>query len=288
MPVPLLSIHNLCAGYGGRPILRRINFQLHCGQILGVLGQNGCGKTTLLRCINAALIPQSGQIFLKGLSLTAYSRKKLARTVAAFACASARPEAFNLRQYVQMGRFPWLGWAGFYSRADEEIAAAALLAMQLADFAEKPAAALSAGQWQMAGIARALAQIWQTRQPLLLLDEPGANLDIHRHILLAKYLTSFRRGQGSAVAAMHDCNMAALMCTHLLGIKAGSQLFFGPAHAVFTEENLSELYDWPVGIFTHPEFGAPQMFVRAGNNVADDFACLMRQPALRVCAASLR
>lgn len=261
MTFSLLSVQNLHAGYARKPILADVSFRLLPGQNLGILGPNGSGKTTLLRCAAGILKVAAGSIALRGRSLAGYSAKKRAQHIAAVPCALGSTAHFTLLTYVLLGRFPWLSCLGLYSRRDRHCAQAALRAAGLSHLAHVPLASLSAGQVQLGALCRALAQIWQVDQPILLLDEMSANLDLKHRIRVSRLLASLQcRNNCAILQAMHDCNLAALYCTHLLGIKNGKVLFYGPVDKVFTAENLSELYDWPVGITQHPDLPRPQLY----------------------------
>ncbi len=255
-----LSVENLHAGYNGHDVLRGISLQLAPGQNLGILGPNGSGKSTLLACVNGILTPAEGQILLDGRPVRSYPARELARHEATVSCMPKRPPFMTLRQYVLLGRYPWLAWNGCYSRNDRQYAEAALAACGICHLAEAGVSAVSAGEGQLAALARALAQTGGMANPLLLLDEISANLDLSRRMQISRLLATLLQKGCAILQAMHDCNLAALFCTHLLGIKNGSQLFYGSVADVFTEENISELYDWPVGIFNHPDRKIPQIY----------------------------
>lgn len=269
MSAPILSIKDLHVVYCHQSILADISFDLFPGQNLGLLGPNGCGKTTLLRCIGGLLEPASGHIYLHGRQLASYSPKMRAQLLASVPCQSATMPYATLLEYVLLGRFPWLSWLCLYSRKDREYALAALAAVGLEDLAQCPVAALSAGQARLGTLARALTQLRQVPQPLLLLDEMSANLDLKHRIGVSDLLATMQRRNNCAMLqAMHDCNLAALYCTHLLGIKNGRMLFCGPVDKVFTMENLSELYEWPVGIHQHPDLPRPQIYAHISNGTS--------------------
>lgn len=258
MTAPLLKAKNLAAAYAGRLIFSDLNFSLQPGQFLGVLGPNGCGKTTLLRCLGKTKQPTKGAIYISGQNIARLSLKNFAQRLAS--ASHGGPRSLTLRQYVLLGRFPWLSWLGFYTQTDHEIVDQLLCDLALSAHAQQLCATLSDGQWQLATLARALTQLWQVKTPILLLDEPAANLDVNRRMEIFQLLAKWRKKGGAIIAAMHDCNLASLFCDSLLGIKDGRQLFYGAVKNVFTKENLSAIYDWPVGIFSHPDADAPQIY----------------------------
>lgn len=256
----LLQFRDFSAGYADSPVLRNINFAAEPGQNIGILGANGSGKTTLLRSVAGQTRVFAGALSINAVSTYSLSAKKRARMLAATEVASSPQPGLTVQQYTLLGRYPWLGWLGRYDAKDYEIAGQALAATGLAAFASQEIATLSAGQWRLANLARCLAQIWSVERPILLLDEQTANLDINHKFAITFLLEKWRKRPGLIIQAMHDCNLAALSCTHLLGLKNGNQVFFGSIEEVFTAEFLSDLYDWPLAVSKHPFLDAPQAY----------------------------
>lgn len=250
----MLTVRELTAGYGGRRVLRGVSFAARAGESVALLGPNGSGKTTLLRVISGVLRPESGHLSLKGKPLEQLrprSRARLAGSGAAARRSSVRPEraadgAFRtLSLSFLAGRVQRPGLCG----RGRSLAATAAL-----DLADRRVSELSGGELQRVLLARALAQ----QCPLLLLDELAAGLDLARMVELFDLLERCRTAGTCVLMAMHDCNLAALYATRLIGLKNGHVLFDGPASHVFTEEKLSALYDIPIRVFPHPQWGLPQ------------------------------
>lgn len=141
---------------------------------------------------------------------------------------------------------------------------------------------LSGGELQRVLLARALAQ----QCPLLLLDELAAGLDLARMVELFDLLERCRTAGTCVLMAMHDCNLAALYATRLIGLKNGHVLFDGPASHVFTEEKLSALYDIPIRVFPHPQWGLPQALPGRAAGPWNHVASAADQPFGRAAAAS--
>lgn len=254
---PVLRATELSAGYGKSPVLHDISFAIYSGQFWGLLGQNGSGKTTLLNCISGTIPTESESITIAGSSKL--TKKQRAR-IASRNQDGIRPTWLTVKAQTLLARLPWLRFGGFYSKKDQEIANNALRIAGVLHLADREIRTLSAGQWQLTTLAAALAQIAESSPALLLLDEPAANLDLNRKIEIFRVLRRLC-GEGLAIlAAIHDCSLAANFCSHLLGLKNGSQLFAGPIENVLTEENLSKLYDYPIGIFLQPNSDHPCIY----------------------------
>ena len=175
-----------------------------------------------------------------------------------------------------LGRYPHLSWLGCYGGRDYAAVDEALEACGAAALAPRRLAELSGGELQRVLLARALAQ----ESPLLLLDELASGLDMARMAGLFDLLERRRAAGACVLMAVHDCNLAAIYATRLLGLKAGRLVFDGPVDAVFTEEKLSALYDIPIGVLPHPLWGLPQaLLARAhGPRSHDGFAACPGDP----------
>lgn len=254
---PLL-LEDVAAGYAGGVTLSGLCLKVAAGENVILLGPNGSGKTTLLRCAAGTLRPLTGSVRLGGEAVERLNPKERARRVAVLPQQPERPQGLTVRELVLLGRFPWLAWSGIYSRADHAAVARALGAVDAEHLAGRPVETLSGGEWQRALLARSLAQMDGVAAPLFLLDELTASLDPARAEEVFALLGERRKAGAALFQAAHDCNLAARHATRLIGLKAGRILFDGPVRDVFTEENLSALYDVPCRVFRHPDGDVPQ------------------------------
>lgn len=255
---PPLELTDVAAGYAGAPALARVSLAVGPGENVILLGPNGSGKTTLLRCAAGALRPMSGGVRLGGEPARHLNARDRARRVAVLPQQPERPRGMRVRDLVLLGRFPWLAWSGIYSREDHAAAARALAAVDAEHLGGRLVETLSGGEWQRTLLARALAQMDGVAAPLFLLDELTASLDPARAEEVFALLEGRRRAGAAFLQAAHDCNLAARHATRLVGLRGGRILFDGPVGDVFTEENLSALYDLPCRVFRHPDGDIPQ------------------------------
>ena len=251
---PVLHIAGVRAGYGGQSMLRDAGFTLHAGECAALLGPNGSGKTTLLRTLSGVLTPQAGAIEIQGRPLATLKPRERARMVAVVPQRGQLPQGLTARQMVLLGRFAHLSWLGAYGREDYVAADRALEETGAAPLAHRRLTELSGGELQRVLLARALAQ----ESPLLLLDELAAGLDWARMVDLFDLLERRRVAGACVLMAVHDCNLAALYATRLMGLRDGNLVFDGPVANVFTEENLGALYNIPICVLPHPRWGLPQ------------------------------
>ncbi len=251
---PVLRIAGVRAGYGGQSVLHEAGFTLHAGECAALLGPNGSGKTTLLRALSGVLMPQAGTIEIQGRPLAALKPRERARMVAVVPQRGQLPQGLTARQMVLLGRFAHLSWLGAYGQEDYAAADRALEETGAAPLAHRRLTELSGGELQRVLLARALAQ----ESPLLLLDELAAGLDWARMVDLFDLLERRRAAGACVLMAVHDCNLAALYATRLMGLRDGNLVFDGPVAKVFTEENLGALYNIPICVLPHPRWGLPQ------------------------------
>lgn len=270
---PPLILNGVDADYGGAAALRAVSLTVGPGENVILLGPNGSGKTTLLRCAAGTRPPVAGNVRLGGAPVARLSARERARRRAVLSQQPERPHGLRVLQLVLLGRFPWLPWLGFYSRRDHAAAARALAAVDAEILADRRVETLSGGEWQRVLLARALAQMDGAPSPLFLLDELAASLDPARAEELFALLERRRRAGAALLQAAHDCNLAARHATRLVGLRAGRVLFDGPVRAVFTEENLSALYDLPLRVFRHPDGDIPQALPALAGKTAFLEAC---------------
>ncbi|MFF9864696.1 ABC transporter ATP-binding protein [Streptomyces sp. NPDC013953] len=219
----------------GRLILDRVGVAPPAGAVTGLLGPNGSGKSTLLRLLCGVLRPASGVVTLDGRPLDGLRRRDVARRVAVVEQQADTLVELTAGDVVRLGRIPHRrAWAP-PSPADERAVRDALVRTGLADRADRPWHTLSGGERQRVQIARALAQ--EPRE--LLLDEPTNHLDIqHQHDLL--HLV--RSLPVTAVVALHDLNLAAMYCDHLVVLRQGRVVASGTPQEVLTETLIADIY----------------------------------------------
>jgi iron complex transport system ATP-binding protein len=237
-----LVLHDVTAGYSpaGRPELRCVDLHVARGEIVCVLGPNGAGKTTLVRVASGLLTPRSGEVHLFGTPLAHRPRAEVARAMAVVGQKETIAGGFTVREVVAMGRAPHQGGWMLATNADERIVDDTLARCDLVDLATRPAQALSGGEQKRAQIARALAQ----EPKVLLLDEPGAFLDVRHQLDLYELLAhEVSDREVACLVVMHDLNIAAQFADRIVLMKAGGVLAAGSVSEVMTWKTLKDTFD---------------------------------------------
>lgn len=233
---------------GERTILRDVSLLLQPGAIVGLLGPNGCGKTTLLRLLSGMLKAQSGDVLIDGRPVAALTRRHIARRIAVVPQETHATFEFTVIDVVLMGRYPHLGPFELEGPADLDIARQALEATGTRHLESRPFASLSGGEKQRVVIASALTQAPE----VLLLDEPTASLDLGYQLEVGLLLRRLNRERSATmVMATHDLNLAASLCDTLVLMRNGRVLASGNTSEVLTSAMVRQLYDVEADVRVH-------------------------------------
>jgi iron complex transport system ATP-binding protein len=239
----MLEVSHLSVSYGSRVILRDVTFSVPRGQILGVIGPNGTGKTTLLRALSGILPLTAGKVSVNGADLHAMREPQRARVVAVVPQARNLPPAFTGWEMVQLGRTPYIGWMGGLSPRDIQRVHKAMERVDSLDLADRRLGDLSGGEQQRLLLARALAQ----EAPLLLLDEPTTHLDLQHQVNLLHEVRSLAEHDGlTVVMALHDLNLVGRYADCVALISGGGLRALGTPDEVLDPALLSEVYHLPL------------------------------------------
>ena len=259
----MLEIKNLTCGYGTKFILQDIAFRVENKELVGIIGPNGSGKTTMLRAISRVLKPKKGAILFQGKDIWQISPKQLARKVAVVS-QSLPTGSMSVEEFVLLGRIPHLDRFQFLERRkDLEITKRSMALTDILRFKHQPIDEISGGERQLALISRALAQ----KPELLLLDEPTAHLDINHQIEILDLVKRLCLEQSlTVIAALHDLNLAAQYCDWLVMLNGGSVYTEGKPQDVLTAQNIKEVYGAEVCVFPHPINKLPTTLISAGGN----------------------
>lgn len=253
-----LRLKKVSLGYGDQLVLEGIELEAKPGEILGVIGPNGCGKSTLIRGISRIITPSSGRIFIDGQNIDVMSRSNLARMVAVVPQSPLLPESFTAFELVLMGRTPHLGRFSYEGEKDVAIVQRAMEVTQTIAFARRRLKELSGGERQRLVIARALAQ----EPKVMLLDEPTAHLDINYQVEILDLVSQLCRQQGLiVVATLHNLNLASQYCDQLVMLHGGRIYSRGSPGAVINKQAIKEVYGAEVYVYPHPVNSLPMTFI---------------------------
>jgi iron complex transport system ATP-binding protein len=228
---------------GAKEVLKDLNMSESAGHCLALLGNNGAGKSTFLKCINRILSRQGGVISVSEQDVKALSRGEIARTMA-YVEQHTGVSRLTVYDTVLLGRKPHMRFGP--GREDYRIVDEAIARLSLQEFQLRYVDELSGGELQKVVLARALAQ-----QPkVLLLDEPTASLDLYnQHVVMRNVSEIAKADRLLAVVVIHDLNLALQYCDRFMLIHDGFTYRYGDA-SVITEESIREVYRVPASILT--------------------------------------
>jgi len=257
----MLRIDDLSINYGERVVLEHVTFGVESGQVVALVGPNGAGKSTLIRAVSGVTPIKSGEVRIDGRLLSRLSTMERARYLAVVPQARSLPPAFTVYESVLLGRTPHLGWLGRTGPHDHKRVKYALEHTQMLSLAERYVGELSGGEQQRVLLARALAQ----DTPVLLLDEPTTHLDLqHRENLIRLIRDLALRKDLAILMVLHDLNLAGLYADRVALLVSGQLQAIGNASEVLTEAQLSRVYQMPVRVIPHPDYGTPLVLPDGG------------------------
>jgi iron complex transport system ATP-binding protein len=251
---PALEVSGVSLRLEGKEILCDVSFAVRRGEYLSIVGPNGAGKTSLLRCIDRLLAGATGRIEVFGRPLESYRQKELAKRLSYVPQADGRVSPFTVKQFVLMGRYPYLSPFTSVDRDGRQAVDEAMELTGTGQFAGRRLDTLSGGERQKVYIAAALAQAAE----ILLLDEPTTFLDYRHQAEIRDVLARVKRASGlTIVCVTHDLNRAALDSDRIVALCGGRVVFSGPPHQIMHTEALERIYQTQFLLVAHPHARLP-------------------------------
>ncbi len=232
----MIELRHITVSFGDRRILDDISVDIAEGRITAVMGPNGCGKTTLLRCIDGLWQPNGGEVLIDGKPVQDYSARALAQKVAFVRQHAQTDFDFSAFETVLMGRNPYQKRLQNESQADWDIVEQCMRQTNTWHLRFSKPGQMSGGELQRVMIARALAQ----QTPVLLLDEPVSSLDIAHQLEIMRLLRDAK--EKTIVIVIHDLNLALQFCDDLLLFHEGKLVYQGAVNEGLTPENIRTVY----------------------------------------------
>lgn len=241
-----LELRNLSCGYGQRKVVDSISLSMNTGEVIGLLGANGCGKTTLIKTILGLLPVQGGEVLLDGKNIKNWTSARIARVIGYIPQMHTPPFPFQVVDVVLMGRTAHINPFASPSSKDVKIAEQALEMLSISYLRDRIYTEISGGERQLVLIARALAQ----EPRILIMDEPTASLDFGNQI---KVLSHVKQLAGMNIAVLMSCHFpehAFIYSNRAVLLNEGRILHSGTPGETITSERLKILYGVEVDIVT--------------------------------------
>jgi len=242
-----LQTRQLEVNIGNKKVCESLDLSLHPGEVWGVLGRNGIGKTTLLHTLSGLRPADSGKVLLNQNDISKFPRKQVAQKLGLLLQHSEDAFPSSVLESVVCGRHPHIAHWQWESKHDYQKATDALQQVHMSELSHRATNELSGGERQRVAIATLLTQ----NPDIFLLDEPNSHLDLHYQISILQYLCDFARQQQRIILmSLHDINLAARFCDKLLFITGDGKTIAGDADKLLNTKDLSELFQHPITVIS--------------------------------------
>lgn len=251
----MLKIESLDAGYENNVVIKNVSFDADIGDFIGIVGPNGCGKTTLLRAIAGIINISNGQVKIRGKDIRSMGRRDVAKRIAFVPQLMVPTAGFTVEDTVLLGRTPYIERFAFEGEKDHRVAKHAIEELKVEELTDKPVTNLSGGEFQRVAIARALAQ----EPKIMLLDEPTSHLDFRFQLKVLRMLRRLREDK-LIIATFHDLTIAARFSRKLVLLNRGEVVAFGRPDTVLTNDNLRLAYKIKLEVRKNPKTGKLRVY----------------------------
>ena len=237
----IINIEKLNYSYGKKEVLKELSLDIDENKLTGIIGPNGCGKSTLAKNIIKYINGKFESFKIMDIDIRELNHKKIAQLISYIPQKSTIISNISVFDYVLLGRFPLLknSWDN-YSEKDYEIVENNINLLNIKELRDRNVETLSGGELQKALLARALAQ----EAKILLLDEPTSALDLNNAVEFMKILKNISiKKEISVIIIIHDLNLASLFCDSLIILKDGKFIEKGSPKEVINEKNIKSVYN---------------------------------------------
>ena len=239
MDDPLLRIDGLCMDFDGFHALTDVNLEFGKGLLVGLIGPNGCGKSTMMKCICKINRMTSGNISVDGQDISTMKPADVAKLVATVPAESSPTYGTTVMDMVMLGRYPFVDKIWWENPEDEQMARKAMQTFGIDHLRRKQVSLLSSGERQRALIAKAYVQ----EPKLMLVDEPTSHLDMKYKLQVMEYLKKMSKSDMTVLVAEHDISLMARYCDLCVIMKHGQIVTIGDPKEVITEQLIRDVYE---------------------------------------------
>lgn len=240
--------------YGKKQVLSHVTVSVSKGQVVTLIGKNGCGKSSLLKTVFRAVTPTEGRIVYDGRNINDYKPKELAKKIAYLPQVHFSPPDINVRTLVSYGRYPHTKFGRGLTIEDKDIIDETLAFTGLSKLSDQTLSTLSGGERQRAWLAMSICQ----KPQILILDEPTTYLDISYQVEVLELIRRLNENYGTTIImVLHDINLAARYSHRLFAIKDGGVFAEGAPENIVTKENLYSVFEIEAEIFEDKINGCP-------------------------------
>ncbi len=236
---PLLEIRNLNKYYdNGFHAVRDVSCSIDSGMLVGLIGPNGCGKSTMMKCINKLHPISSGDILVEGISVKEQGAGELAKKISSVPAQLKTSFGLTVYETIMMGRYPYMKNLWWETENDETFVVEVMKKFGVNHLQDRQLHMLSSGEMQRVLIAKAYVQ----EPRLMLVDEPTSHLDMRYKLEVMEYLNAMVQKDMTILVAEHDISLMARYCDLCIIMKEGALFKIGPPKEIITPELIEEVY----------------------------------------------
>ncbi len=245
----IIEMSEIEYSFNKKPILNKVNISVKQGEIVGLIGPNGSGKTTIFNILSGSIKPNDGNIYINGINIGNLSVNQRSKLLAVAPQNPIFPEDMSVFELTALGRNPYLSLLSWESLNDNQLTIQSIDKVGLLELASEKLKYTSGGEKQLALIAMVICQ----ETPIILLDEPTSNLDIKNQLHIMDTISTIRESSNKTILInLHDLNLAAKYCDKIIFLKDGNVFSQGIPNDVITSENIQKVYGILVNILEHP------------------------------------
>lgn len=241
---PMLRLTNVSFSYKSEETLKDITFDIMPGEFVALMGPNGSGKTTTMRCINKMMKIDSGSIEIDGCDISDLTMSEISRLCTTVPADTSVDFSLTVRDYVALGRSPYIKNIWWEDENDERMIDDAMWNLAVAHYTNRRLHELSSGERARVLLAKGIVQT----PKVLLVDEPSAHLDVKYKIQIMEILKGLSRKGLTILIASHDINLLTRFCDRILLLSKGRIVDYGLAKDVVTEEAIEKVFDIKVKV----------------------------------------
>jgi iron complex transport system ATP-binding protein len=243
-----LSVQSLTFHRRNRTIFSELSFQVVAGQFIALIGPNGTGKSTLLKCLAGILPTTKGSIYYSDLAFSTLKPSEIAKYVTYMPQSTSLETNFTVEQVVEMGRYPHKSRFGNWSQNDKDAIMNAMKQVGIYELRNRFIPSLSGGERQLVYLAKAIAQ----ETDILLLDEPTSDLDIYYQVIVTKVIHDLVAKGKTIIAAIHDINLATRICDQCILLRDGQFIAYDTPSSILKEEHIEHTFHVKSVIYEEP------------------------------------
>ncbi len=246
----MLELNQLYTGYKNKQVSKNLNLSIEAGHLVGILGSNGIGKSTLLKTISGFDPPLSGDVLFYGQSIHQMNQQQKAKNLSVVLTERKISGDLIGKEIIALGRQPYTNWIGHQTDRDKDIITTIINQLNLEGLVKKTLKTMSDGEVQRILLARALAQ----DTPLILLDEPSSHLDLHNKAILFKQMKHIvKKGTKSILFTSHDLNTAIQVCDQLILLLENNTWVYGTPNELIKKGVFNKVFPEKIVHFNSTE-----------------------------------